>query len=162
MEKATGSNPVWSTKRNIVGIKNKERFCGEPPRMNQPPPPPRRVSSPTKEKHPFLFQKKFHPPPKEICKECFFSFGGYWRVRQCVGLSPSVRGSFKPPRTRSARHHLFWKLVRDTGIEPVSQPWEGRILPLNQSRVLKYLESSLESIPKTKLSVIVIFIGTGA
>ena len=22
-------------------------------------------------------------------------------------------------------------LVRDTGIEPVSQPWEGRILPLN-------------------------------
>ena len=26
-------------------------------------------------------------------------------------------------------------LVRDTGIEPVSQPWEGRILPLNQSHL---------------------------
>ena len=28
MEEATGSNPVWSTKRNIVGIKKTERFCG--------------------------------------------------------------------------------------------------------------------------------------
>ncbi len=26
MEEATGSNPVWSTKRNIVGIKNAERI----------------------------------------------------------------------------------------------------------------------------------------
>ena len=23
------------------------------------------------------------------------------------------------------------RLERDTGIEPVSQPWEGRVLPLN-------------------------------
>ena len=25
-------------------------------------------------------------------------------------------------------------MERDTGIEPVLQPWEGRVVPLNQSR----------------------------
>ena len=30
----------------------------------------------------------------------------------------------------------FWYKVRDTRIELVPQPWEGRILPLNQSRTL--------------------------
>ena len=62
-------------------------------------------------KTPFPFSKEISPPPNQKCKECFF-FRGCWRTRQCVGLSSSVRGSFKPPRTRSVRSHyltLFWK-----------------------------------------------------
>ena len=63
-----------------------------------------------KEKHPFLFQKNSTPAKSEM--QGVFFFRGCWRTRQCVGLSPSVRGSFKPPRTRSVRSHyltLFWK-----------------------------------------------------
>jgi len=59
-------------------------------------------------KTPFPFSKEISPTPHQKCKECFF-FRGCWRTRQCVGLSPSVQGSFKPPRTWSVRHHLFWK-----------------------------------------------------
>ena len=48
----------------------------------------------------------------------FFFRGSALQVfGQCVGLSPN---------------HRF--VVRNTGIEPVSQPWEGRILPLDQFR----------------------------
>ena len=40
----------------------------------------------------------------------FFFRGSALQVfGQCVGLSPSVRGSFASPRTRGVRHHLFWK-----------------------------------------------------
>src|SRR3990167_2003843 len=61
-----------------------------------------------KKKPPFLLKKKPPPPPHQKCKECFF-FRGCWRTRQCVGLSPSVRFSFKPPRAPRVPHHLFWK-----------------------------------------------------
>src|SRR3989338_9793241 len=37
-----------------------------------------------KEKHPFLFQKKFHP--RQIRNARSFFFRGCWRTRQCVGL----------------------------------------------------------------------------
>ena len=76
------------------------------------PPPARILGGQNPErKTPFPFSRKNSPPPNQKCKECFF-FRGCWRTRQCVGLSPSVRGSFKPPRTRSVRSHyltLFWK-----------------------------------------------------
>ena len=48
-------------------------------------------------KIPFPFSRKNSPSPHQKCKECFF-FRGCWRTRQCVGLSPSVQFSFKPPR----------------------------------------------------------------
>ena len=32
-------------------------------------------------------------------------------------------------------HHMrFAYMVRDAGIEPASEPWEGPVLPLNESR----------------------------
>src|SRR3989338_7984742 len=57
-------------------------------------------------KTPFPFSRKISPPPNQKCKECFF-FRGCWRTRKCVGLSPSVRFSFEPPRAPRVRHHLF-------------------------------------------------------
>ena len=39
-------------------------------------------------------------------------------------------------RIELAPDACLWNKVRDTRIELVSQPWEGRILPLNQSRTL--------------------------
>src|SRR3989339_1000584 len=57
-----------------------------------------------KEKHPFLFQKKFYPRQIRNARSVFFR--GCWHTRQCVGLSPSVRFSFASPRTRSVPHHL--------------------------------------------------------
>ena len=76
------------------------------------PPPARILGGQNPErKTPFPFSKEISPPPNQESKECYF-FRGYWRTRQCVGLSWSVRGSFKPPRTRSVRSHyltLFWK-----------------------------------------------------
>lgn|GEM_PF-5760141 len=36
------------------------------------------------------------------------------------------------PRTLLSAHKIhFTSFVRDAGIEPASQPWEGRIMPLN-------------------------------
>ncbi len=37
-----------------------------------------------KEKHPFLFQKKFHPRQIKKARDIFL--WGCWRTRQCVGL----------------------------------------------------------------------------
>ncbi len=61
-----------------------------------------------KEKHPFLFQEKLHPRQIRNARSVF-SFGVAGVLAQCVGLSPSVQGSFKSPCTRSVRHHRFSK-----------------------------------------------------
>gem|GEM_PF-6813179 len=54
---------------------------------------------------PFLPQNRFaKTSPNCICTPPALQVFG-----QCVGLYPSVQGSFKPPRTRSVRSHRFWK-----------------------------------------------------
>ena len=45
-----------------------------------------------KEKCPFHFQEKIHPPQIKKARDIFL--WGCWRTRQCVGLAPN---------------HLFWK-----------------------------------------------------
>ena len=64
-----------------------------------------------RKKNTLSFFKRNSTPAKSEMQGVFF-FRGCWRTRKCVGLSSSVRGSFKPPRTRSVRSHyftLFWK-----------------------------------------------------
>jgi len=61
-----------------------------------------------KEKHPFLFQKKFHPRQIKKARGVFLS-GLPSGARRWRGNSSSVGFRSKPPRAWSARHHLFWK-----------------------------------------------------
>ena len=60
-----------------------------------------------KEKHPFHFQKKFHPAKSEM-QGVFFFRGCRDSARQWRN-DTSVRGSFEPPRAPRVPHHLFWK-----------------------------------------------------
>ena len=51
--------------------------------------------------------KKF--PARKSKKQGVFSFRVAEQSEAVAGRSPSVRFSFASPRTRSVRHHLFWK-----------------------------------------------------
>src|SRR3989338_6008074 len=62
-------------------------------------------AEPQKEKCPFHFQKKLVARKSE--KQGTFFFGVAERGEAVAGLSWSVRFSFKPPRTRSVRHHYL-------------------------------------------------------
>ncbi len=56
-------------------------------------------------------------------------------------------GGFEPPTSALRKHcsgqlSYTGKMERVTGIEPVSQPWEGRILPLNDTRLVGFATTS--------------------
>ena len=45
-------------------------------------------------------------------------------------------------------------MERVTGIEPVSQPWEGRILPLNDTRLLRIASQLAAKLYHTYLALL--------
>src|SRR3989338_8665460 len=99
-----GQEPRRKKKKNFFPKKNSFSLCRvriEAPRTAQ-----KLLGQNPERKTPFPFSRKISPPPNQKCKECFF-FRGCWRTRKCVGLSPSVRFSFEPPRAPRVRHHLF-------------------------------------------------------
>jgi len=101
---SAGGTRAEAKRKNLFPQKNRFSLCRvriEAPRTAQ-----KLLGQNPERKTPFPFSRKISPPPNQKCKECFF-FRGCWRTRQCVGLSPSVRFSFEPPRAPRVRHHLF-------------------------------------------------------
>ena len=79
------------------------------------------MSPPT---HPSFDSHKRLKHEKKIPRE------GVSEARRC-----RERGGRSADRNTVPRGVFSFRVERVTGIEPVSQPWEGRVLPLNHTRV---------------------------
>jgi hypothetical protein len=73
-------------------------------------------------------------PPKKSSAQKIFGSNLFLSNRLLVSTPTTPYASLREARLNFSENDLCLKLERVTGIEPVSQPWEGRVLPLNHTR----------------------------
>jgi len=102
-----GQNTTTNISRGFAKSFPPENSFGKTESAFRPATLPEYLEGRTQRKMSFPFSEKIHPSENQKSKEHFFFLGLPSEARRWRGDCPSVRFSFKPPRARSARHHLF-------------------------------------------------------